>query len=126
MKFSFKKYDEYQHFPTLTIGKLTFDFRFDWVDFLSKKAWENNWQCFYFAEIFIEREGCLGNWNGAFVVMGIGFRWNFQYAPFEESKEGKIICERLEDLKSGKAKTIPLDDAIDSMKFSLKEKNDVV
>lgn len=126
MKCEFKKHHEYQHFPTLTIGKLTIDFRFDWIDFCSKVAWENNWQEFYFANIYIEREGCLSNWNGAFVLLGIGFNWQFQSAPFDQSKEGKIICERLEDIKSGNTKTIPLSDVLDVMEYSQgEEKNGV-
>lgn len=118
MKFELKKHDEYQHFPTLTIGKLTLDFRFDWIDFCSKSAWTNNWQEFYFASIYIEREGCLSNWNGAFVVMGIGFNWQFQYAPFNLSNQGKIICERMKDFEEGKTKTIPLSDVIDAVEYS--------
>lgn len=87
---------------TLEMTKdIFFSFYNDWRQLFG----EYNWYNFTFLEVSAEKDDVCPGWEFVFVVLGLGIRLRINQ-DMNSTEQGRLLKERLDDVMSGKAKTI--------------------
>lgn len=83
------------------------DWFIEWIQEWSQMLGGCNWYTFHVCQIEFEWDKMMGGVEATVIIFGLGFRWRWNY---EETDTMKEIKRRRDDVMSGKAKTVPIDD----------------
>lgn len=85
----------------------------DWVNEWASNIPPCNWYDFHFAHVYVEWDKIMGGVDVSFIILGLGFRWRWNYTVTEQAAELK---DRVAEIMAGTAKTRPLSDVLEDIR----------